>query len=88
MQILFNQHRKLRPLPWVRISRPPLGILHPQLLTLMILLQPVGKTPKRCQTAVDEVPGLLATNSVFCGIPFTISLPVSWCTLRSLYVEF
>jgi len=39
MQRLFRLHRKLRPLRWIRISRPPLGLLHPQLLTLMMALQ-------------------------------------------------
>jgi len=72
----FHRHRKPLPLRWIRISRPPLGLLHPQLLTLMRPLQLRAKTPKRCQRAVDEAPGLPATDSLFCGFSFTFSLPV------------
>jgi len=76
MQRLFYRHHKPRPLRWIRISRPPLGLLHPQLLTLMMPLQPLAKTPKRRQRAVDEAPALPATDSLFCGFSFTFSLPV------------
>jgi len=76
MQRLFRRHRKPWPLRWIRISRPPLGLLHPRLLTLMMPLQPRAKTPKRRQTAVDEAPGLPATDSLFCGFSFTFSLPL------------
>jgi len=76
MQRLFRRHRKPRPLRWIRISRPPLGRLHPRLLTLMMPLQPRAKTPKRRQRAGDEAPGLPATDSLFCGFSFTFSLPV------------
>jgi len=67
---------KPRPLRWIRISRPPLGLLHPRLLTLMMPLQPRAKTPKRRQRAVDQAPGLPATDSLFCGFSFPFSLPV------------
>jgi len=76
MQGLFRRHRKPRPLRWLRISRPPLGLLHPRLLTHMMPLQPRAKIPKRPQRAVDEAPGLPATDSLFCGFSFTFSLPV------------
>jgi len=76
MQRLFRRHRTPRPLRWIRISRPPLGLLHPRLLTLMMPLQPRAKTPKRRQRVVDEAPGLPATDSLFCGFYFTFSLPV------------
>jgi len=76
MQRLFRRHGKPRPLRWIRISRPPLGLLHPRLQTLMMPLQPRAKTPKRRQRAVDEAPGLRATDSLFCGFSFTFSLPV------------
>jgi len=76
MQRLFRRHSKPRPLRWIRISRPPLRLLHPRLLRLMMPLQPRAKTPKRRQRAVDEAPGLPATDSLFCGFSFTFSLPV------------
>jgi len=65
MQRLFRRDRKPRPLCWIRISRPPLGHLYPQLLTLMMPLQPRAKTSKCCQMAVDQGTGLPATDSLF-----------------------
>ena len=88
MQRLFNQHPKLRPLSWIRISRPPLGPLDPPLLTLIMPLQPRVKTPKRRQTAVDEALGLPATASLFCGFSFSCSLPPRLCKLRGVEDEF
>jgi len=76
MQKLFRRHRKPWPLGWIRISRPPLGPLHPRLLTLMIPLQPRAKTRKRRQRAVNQAPGLPASDSLFCGFSFTFSLPL------------
>jgi len=76
MQRPFRPHHKPRPLRWIRISRPPLGILHPQLLTLMMPLQPRAKTPKHRQRAVEEAPWLPATDSLFRRFSFTFSLPL------------
>jgi len=76
MQRLFRRHRKPRPLRWIRISRPPLGLLHPRLLPLLMPLQLRAKTPTRRQRAVDDAPGLPATDSLFCVFSFTFSLPV------------
>ena len=45
MYTLFHLHREPQPLRWIRISRPPLGPLHPRVLTLMILLHPQAKHP-------------------------------------------
>jgi len=72
----FRRHHKPWPLRWIRISRPPLGLLHPRLLTLIMPLQPGAKTLKRRQRAVDQAPALPATDSLFCGFSFTFSLPV------------
>ena len=36
----------------------------------------VGESPKLRQSAIHEAPGLLATDSLFCGPSFTLSLPV------------
>jgi len=76
MPRLFGRHRKPRALRWIRISRPPLGLLHPWLLTLFMPRQRRAKTPKRRHRAIDQAPGLPATDSLFCGFSFTFSLPV------------
>ena len=65
-----------------------LGLLHPQLLTLMMPLQLLAKNPEHRQIAVDEVLGLPPTYSLFCGFSFTFSLPVRTCMFSSLDVEF
>jgi len=74
MQRLFRRQRKQRPLCWIRISQPPLGLLHSRLLRLMMPLQRQAKPPKRRERAVDEPPGLPAPDSLFCGFSFTFSL--------------
>jgi len=68
LQSLFRRHRKPRPLRWIRISRPALGLLHPRLTILMRPLQPRPKHPNAAKWPSKKHPG--CRQLIVCPVDF------------------
>jgi len=70
MQRLFCQHRKPRPLYWISISLPPLGLVHARLLTLMMPLQARAKHPNTAKGPSTKHQGFW--QLILCSVDFLL----------------